>query len=104
MANNAIYVEAINQAIIEEMERDTAVFIMGEDIGAYGGAYSVTKGFIDKISAELRPELCRYHAGGDGSAGEPSGEDAIHVRRSGEASGGLPRHDVLWRWFGGASL
>lgn len=39
--------EAISQAIWEEMERDPAVFIMGEEVGVWGGTYAVTKGFYD---------------------------------------------------------
>jgi pyruvate/2-oxoglutarate/acetoin dehydrogenase E1 component len=38
------YLEAIRQALFEEMERDTNVFCLGEDIGAYGGAFKVTEG------------------------------------------------------------
>jgi pyruvate/2-oxoglutarate/acetoin dehydrogenase E1 component len=38
------YLEAIRQALFEEMERDPAVFCLGEDIGAYGGAFKVTEG------------------------------------------------------------
>ena len=36
--------EALNQAIDEEMERDDAVYIMGEEVAQYQGAYKVTKG------------------------------------------------------------
>jgi pyruvate dehydrogenase E1 component beta subunit len=36
--------EAIRQALREEMQRDRRVFIMGEDVGAYGGTYAVTRG------------------------------------------------------------
>lgn len=39
--------EAISQAIWEEMERDQNVFIMGEEVGVWGGTYAVTKGFYD---------------------------------------------------------
>ena len=39
--------EAISQALWEEMERDEKVFIMGEEIGVWGGTYAVTKGFYD---------------------------------------------------------
>jgi len=39
--------EAISQAIWEEMERDERVFIMGEEVGVWGGTYAVTKGFYD---------------------------------------------------------
>lgn len=40
--------EALRQAIDEEMERDSTVFVMGEEVGAYNGAYKVTKGMLDK--------------------------------------------------------
>lgn len=39
--------EAISQALWEEMERDEDVFIMGEEVGVWGGTYAVTKGFYD---------------------------------------------------------
>jgi len=39
--------EAISQALWEEMERDERVFIMGEEVGVWGGSYAVTKGFYD---------------------------------------------------------
>ncbi len=43
------YVEAIRQGLLEEMERDESVFIMGEDVGVYGGAFKVTKGFLERF-------------------------------------------------------
>ncbi len=46
------YLEAIRQGLWEEMERDPAVFCLGEDIGIYGGAFKVTDGFIDRFGAE----------------------------------------------------
>jgi len=39
--------EAISQALWEEMERDPDVFILGEEVGVWGGTYAVTKGFYD---------------------------------------------------------
>lgn len=39
--------EAISQALWEEMERDPQVFILGEEVGVWGGTYAVTKGFYD---------------------------------------------------------
>ncbi|MGE5816093.1 MAG: alpha-ketoacid dehydrogenase subunit beta [Acidobacteriota bacterium] len=42
------YLEAIRQALFEEMERDERVFVLGEDVGAYGGAFKVTDGLIDR--------------------------------------------------------
>jgi 2-oxoisovalerate dehydrogenase E1 component beta subunit len=41
------YLEAIREGIWEEMERDPNVFLIGEDIGAYGGAFKVTAGMLD---------------------------------------------------------
>lgn len=46
------YSEAIKEAITEEMERDPNVFMMGEDIGVYGGAFQVSKGLIEKFGKE----------------------------------------------------
>src|SRR5207245_11353789 len=42
------YLEAISQALDEEMARDERVFLMGEDIGPYGGAFRITGGFQQK--------------------------------------------------------
>ena len=41
------YLEAIREGLWEEMERDPNVFLLGEDIGVYGGAFKVTAGFIE---------------------------------------------------------
>ena len=41
------YLEAIRQALFDEMARDERVFLIGEDIGAYGGAFKVTEGLIE---------------------------------------------------------
>ena len=43
------YLEAIRQGLWEEMERDESVMVMGEDVGVYGGAFKVTKGFSDRF-------------------------------------------------------
>jgi 2-oxoisovalerate dehydrogenase E1 component beta subunit len=43
------YLDAIRQGIWEEMERDPSVFLLGEDIGAYGGAFKVTAGMLEKF-------------------------------------------------------
>lgn len=44
--------EAISKALWEEMERDPAVFILGEEVGVWGGSYAVTKGFYDHFGAD----------------------------------------------------
>ena len=46
------YRQALNEALSEEMERDERVFLMGEDIGIYGGAYGVTRGLYEKFGEE----------------------------------------------------
>jgi 2-oxoisovalerate dehydrogenase E1 component beta subunit len=43
------YIDAIKDGIWEEMEKDERVFILGEDVGIYGGAFKVTKGMLDKF-------------------------------------------------------
>ena len=44
--------EAISQALMEEMERDERVFLLGEEIGVWGGTYAVTRGFYDKFGPD----------------------------------------------------
>lgn len=46
------YLEAIRQGMWEEMERDENVFILGEDVGAYGGAFKVTDGFLERFGEQ----------------------------------------------------
>jgi 2-oxoisovalerate dehydrogenase E1 component beta subunit len=45
------YLEAIRQGIWEEMESDERVFLLGEDIGIYGGAFKVTEGMLERFGA-----------------------------------------------------
>jgi pyruvate dehydrogenase E1 component beta subunit len=47
------YREALNQALAEELERDPDVFLMGEEVGVYNGAYKVSKGLLDRFG-EMR--------------------------------------------------
>ncbi len=44
--------EAISQALWEEMERDSDVFILGEEVGLWGGSYAVTRGFYDHFGPD----------------------------------------------------
>lgn len=46
------YAQAINEALMENLERDERVFLMGEDIGRYGGIFQVTAGLLDKFGPE----------------------------------------------------
>jgi 2-oxoisovalerate dehydrogenase E1 component beta subunit len=43
------YLEAIRQGIWEEMERDSSVFVLGEDVGIYGGAFKLTEGMLERF-------------------------------------------------------
>jgi len=56
MNNNGIikitYREAIKQAIREAMQKDEKVFLMGEDVGRYGGAFAVSKGLLQEFGAD----------------------------------------------------
>jgi len=46
------YLEAIRDAMAEEMRRDDRVFILGEDVGVYGGAFKITEGFLDEFGPD----------------------------------------------------
>jgi 2-oxoisovalerate dehydrogenase E1 component beta subunit len=46
------YIEAIRQALWEEMERDDRVFLIGEDIATYGGAFKITQGFLERFGED----------------------------------------------------
>ena len=46
------YLEAVREALSQEMRRDAEVFLMGEDIGVYGGAFGVTRGMLEEFGAE----------------------------------------------------
>lgn len=46
------YLEAIRGALGEEMARDSRVFVLGEDVGRYGGAFKVTEGLVDRFGEE----------------------------------------------------
>lgn len=68
--------EAISQALWEEMERDERVFIMGEEVGLWGGTYAVTRGFYD-------------HFGGERVRDTPIAEGVIVGAANGAAMAGL---------------
>lgn len=46
------YIEALSDGLREEMHRDKSVYMLGEDIGQYGGAFKVTKGFLEEFGPE----------------------------------------------------
>jgi 2-oxoisovalerate dehydrogenase E1 component beta subunit len=53
MSKELSYLEAIREAMVEEMRRDPKVFVLGEDVGAYGGAFGVTQGMFEEFG-EMR--------------------------------------------------
>lgn len=46
------YLQAISDALRQEMRRDPSVFVLGEDIGVFGGAFKITQGFLDEFGPE----------------------------------------------------
>jgi pyruvate/2-oxoglutarate/acetoin dehydrogenase E1 component len=51
-ATERLFIEALTEALIEEMEADERVFILGEDVAEYGGAFKVTKGLVERFGPE----------------------------------------------------
>jgi 2-oxoisovalerate dehydrogenase E1 component beta subunit len=49
MPRDLTYLEAIREALVEEMRRDPKVFVLGEDVGPYGGAFGVTQGIAEEF-------------------------------------------------------
>jgi 2-oxoisovalerate dehydrogenase E1 component beta subunit len=52
MSKELTYLEAIREALAEEMRRDPKVFVLGEDVGAYGGAFGATQGLYDEFGED----------------------------------------------------
>jgi pyruvate/2-oxoglutarate/acetoin dehydrogenase E1 component len=52
MSREITYLEAVREALQQEMRRDERVMLLGEDIGVYGGAFGVTLGLLDEFGAE----------------------------------------------------
>ena len=46
------YREALNQAMREEMRRDEKIFLIGEEVGYYQGAFKVSKGFVEEFGPQ----------------------------------------------------
>jgi pyruvate dehydrogenase E1 component beta subunit len=62
------YLEAVREALVQEMRRDKEVFLLGEDIGAYGGAFGVSKGMLEEFGPERIRETPISEAGIAGTA------------------------------------
>ena len=118
MADRSPYRDALNQALREEMQRDPDVFLMGEEVGVYQGAYKVSRGPARRVRPDARGGHADHRAGlrrrrrrrGDGRAPaghrvhdlelraarhrpgrQLRGQDALHVGRPGRRAGGVPR-------------
>src|SRR5437899_12246164 len=77
------YLEAISQALDEEMARDERVFLMGEDIGPYGGAFRITEGFQQKYGEwrVLETPLSEFGFGGAAIGGGMMGVRPVGGRQ-----------------------
>src|SRR5438445_102799 len=51
-SDEKLYRVALREALAEEMERDDSIFLIGEDIGIFGGAYRVTEGLLDRFGPQ----------------------------------------------------
>src|SRR5450755_4402614 len=63
------YLEAISDAIREEMRRDEAVFLLGEDVANYGGAFKVSAGLLEEFGPDRVIDTPMAEAGVIGSGG-----------------------------------
>ena len=52
MSKELSYLDAIREALAEEMQRDPKVFVLGEDVGAYGGAFGATRGLFEQFGEQ----------------------------------------------------
>ena len=111
------YAAALVEAAREEMTRDESVFIMGEDVGLYGGAYGATRGLFEGIrrlaraghadlrgdhrrrgrrrghgghAAHRRDHVRRLHPAGHGSGRQRGRQEPLHVRRQDRRPDGHP--------------
>jgi pyruvate dehydrogenase E1 component beta subunit len=62
------YLEAVREAMVQEMRQDEDVFLLGEDIGVYGGAFGVSKGMLEEFGPERVLETPISEAGIAGAA------------------------------------
>ncbi len=125
------YRDALNQALREEMRRDPTVFLMGEEVGVYQGAYKVSRGLLQEFGAEARHRHADHRGGlrrrrrrrgdgrpapdhrdddlelldaGDGPDRQRRREDALHVGRPVQDPDRRPRARRRGAPAGGAAL
>lgn len=79
--------DALNSAMAEEMDRDKTVFVIGEEVARYNGAYKVTKGLLDRfgedrvIDVSIDFPLSKFDRGcGGGRIGVGVGVEAIVIQ------------------------
>ena len=85
------YRDALNHALEEEMERDSDVFLMGEEVGVYQGAYKVSRGLLEKFGDRRVVDT-------------PIAELGFAGIGVGAAMGGRPPHNELMTKIGRAHL
>jgi acetoin:2,6-dichlorophenolindophenol oxidoreductase subunit beta len=86
------YLQALNEALRQEMERDTNVFIIGEDVGQFGGCFGVTQGLYNTFGPERVMDT-------------PITESAIVGTAAGAAASGLrPVAELMFVDFIGVSM
>jgi acetoin:2,6-dichlorophenolindophenol oxidoreductase subunit beta len=71
------YLEAIREAMVQEMRRDADVFLVGEDIGVYGGAFGVSKGMLEEFGPE---RILETPISEEGIAGVATGAAVMGMR------------------------
>lgn len=69
--------DALNSALDEEMERDEDVFILGEEVAEYQGAYKITRGLLQKYGAKRVKVRGRPQGQGDRLSSTVSHHDAV---------------------------
>ena len=57
------YRQAVNEALDEEMQRDPNVFLLGEEVAEYNGAYKVSQGLLDKFGPKRVPHHGQFSSG-----------------------------------------
>jgi len=98
LSANPTYLEAVGAALDHEMERDPNVFIIGEDVGQFGGACKVTKGFLDKsgprrvVATRSRSPRARRPASAGAGSGAAAARPCSHARTMAESAAPRRQH------------